>query len=56
MKDFLMDKIEEWQRLNPQFSLEEIYRNDVLYKQAQDYADKELKKLVRHYENNDKTN
>ncbi len=46
MKQFLMEKVEEWQTLHPQWSLEEIYQNDNLYRMASKYADQQLKKLA----------
>jgi hypothetical protein len=45
MKRFLMDKIEEWQRLHPQWTLEEIYNNDNLYRMASEYAEMQLKAM-----------
>ncbi len=45
MKRFLMDKIEEWQRLHPQWTLEEIYSNDNLYRMASEYAEMQLKAM-----------
>ena len=54
MKQFLMEKIEEWQRLHPQWTLEEIYKYDQVYDMAAKYADTQLKNLIKRVEDESK--